>query len=81
MNPLQGCYTFIVGLFMGYICEKGGTLYHAILFHFLFNLWGTTVSQWLAEADPVIQLLCLTAGTIAGLAGGLYFLRKGSRFK
>lgn len=81
MNPLQSCYTFVVGLFMGYICEKGGTLYHAILFHFLFNLWGTTVSQWIAEVNPAIQLLFIFVGTGIGLAGGLHFLRKGNRLK
>lgn len=81
LNPLQSCYTFIVGLFMGYICEKGGTLYHAIFFHFLFNFWATTVSQWIAEADPTLQVLFLFAGTGIGLIGGLYFLRKGSHLK
>ena len=81
LNPLQGCYTFVLGLFMGYICEKGGTLYHSILFHFLFNLWGTTVSQWIAEENPVIQLLFLIVGTAVGLAGGLHFYRKGNQLK
>ena len=81
MNPLQSCYTFFVGLFMGYICEKGGTLYHAILFHFLFNFWGTTVSQLITEANPAIQLLFIIIGTGAGLTGGLYFFRKGNRLK
>lgn len=81
MNPLQGCYTFILGLFMGYICEKGGTLYHAIFFHFLFNLWGTTASQWLLLGDETTQGLIIIIGTIIGLTGGLYFFKKGNRIK
>lgn len=81
MNPLQGCYTFILGLFMGYICEKGGSLYHAILFHFLFNLWGTTASEWLLLGDALTQGLIILFGTVIGLSGGLYFFRKGNRLK
>ena len=77
LNPLQGCYTFVVGLFMGYICEKGGTIYHAILFHFLFNLWGTTSSKWLAVEDVTVQGIITIVGTIVGLVGGMYFLKKG----
>jgi membrane protease YdiL (CAAX protease family) len=81
MNPLQGCYTFILGLFMGYICEKGGTLYHAIFFHFLFNLWGTTASEWLLAGDEATQGLIIMVGTIVGLSGGLYFFKKGNKAK
>lgn len=81
MNPLQGCYTFLLGLFMGYICEKGGTLYHAILFHFLFNLWGTTASEWLMVEDVALQGLIIIAGTIIGLVGGIYFFKKGNLAK
>ena len=81
MNPLQGCYTFILGLFMGYICEKGGTLYHAIFFHFLFNLWGTTASEWLLVGDETTQGLIIIIGTIIGLSGGFYFFHKGNKSK
>ena len=81
MNPLQGCYTFILGLFMGYICEKGGTLYHAIVFHFLFNLWGTTASQWLTLGNETTQALIILFGTCFGLTGGLYFFKKGNKLK
>lgn len=81
MNPLQGCYTFVLGLFMGYICEKGGTLYHAILFHFLFNLWGTTASEWLLMGDETTQGLIIIFGTIIGLTGGLRFFKKGNQLK
>ena len=80
MNPLQGCYTFIVGLVMGYICEKG-SLYHAILFHFLFNLWGTTASEWILIGDETTQGILIMVGTIVGLSGGFHFFRKGNQAK
>ena len=81
MNPLQGCYTFVLGLFMGYICEKGGTLYHAILFHLLFNLWGTTASQWLTMGDENTQALIIFFGTIVGLSLGFRFFKQGNQLK
>ncbi|MBR3810954.1 MAG: CPBP family intramembrane metalloprotease [Agathobacter sp.] len=81
MNPLQGCYTFVIGLFLGYICEKGGTLYHAILFHLLFNLWGTTMSEFLVVEDVVLQGLIIIGGTILGTFGGIFFLQKGGQCK
>ena len=81
MNPLQGCYTFVIGLFMGYICEKGGTLYHAIFFHFLFNLWGTTAGEWLVVEDETLMGLIVMIGTVVGLSAGLYFFHKGNEKK
>ena len=81
LNPLQGCYTFFVGLFMGYICEKGGTLYHAILFHLLFNLWGATASQWLLLGNETTQALIIAFGTIIGLRAGLHLFKKGNTLK
>ena len=81
LNPLQGCYTFILGLFMGYICEKGGTIYHVILFHVLFNFWGTTVSEWLFSGNESTTGLIILAGTLIGLFGGLHFFQKGNKLK
>ena len=81
MNPLQGCYTFILGLFMGYICEKGGSIYHSIFFHLLFNLWGTTVAQWLEFLSPTVQGLLIIFGTAVGLLFGLRFFKKGNQLK
>lgn len=81
MNMLQGCYTFILGLVLGYICEKGGSIYHVILFHFLFNLWGTTASEWLLVGNEMVQGLIIIFGTIIGMVGGMYFFNKGNRSK
>ena len=47
MNMIQGIYAFCLGLFFGYICKKGGSIYHSILLHMLFNFWGTVISQFL----------------------------------
>jgi len=80
MNPLQGCYTFVLGLVLGYIREKGGTLYHVILFHFLFNLWGTTASEWMVFENEILQALAIFGGAAIGMIGGLLLFNKG-KFK
>lgn len=77
MNPIQSCYTFVLGLVLGYIREKGGTLYHVIFFHFLFNLWGTTVSEWMVFENEILQALVIFGGAIIGMVGGLLLFNKG----
>ena len=47
MNWIQGIYAFALGLVLGYVCEKGGSIYYSILLHILFNLWGTVISTLL----------------------------------
>lgn len=81
MNAIQGCYTFFVGLVLGYICQKGGSIYHAIVFHILFNLWGTTVSLWLADANPIILTIIMIASLLFGLSLGFYFFKLGNEQK
>lgn len=81
MNMLQGVYTFVVGLILGYICEKTGSIYHAMFFHLLFNLWGTTASEWLIVDDPMLQVAIIFLGTILGLTFGFILLNKGIQKK
>lgn len=79
MNMLQGCYAFALGLFLGYICEYGGTIYHVILFHFLFNLWGTTASEWLSAIHPTFGGIIILLGTTLGLSLGIKLFQKGTK--
>lgn len=81
MNPLQGCYTFVIGLILGYICEKGGSIWHAIFFHFLFNLWGTTAGEWMIVQDPILQGSIIIISLFAGLIFGFYFFHAGNQKK
>lgn len=64
MNVIQGVYAFFIGIFLGYVCEKGGSIYPAILFHALFNLWGTFAPDWfMYRADePLFFWLWLVVG-------------------
>ncbi len=81
MNPLQTCYTFIIGLILGYICHKGGTIYHVIFFHLLFNLWGTVIAQWMIDLNPLLQGMIVFLSLILGLGLGFFFFHLGNHKK
>lgn len=76
MNMLQGCYAFALGLILGYVCEKGGSIYYSILFHFLYNLWGTTSSWMNALPEAALSALVLL-GTFVLLPAGFVIFRQG----
>lgn len=81
MNPLQGCYTFIIGLILGYIVHKGGTIYHVIFFHLLFNLWGTVASQCILDLNPYLQSAIVIFSLVLGLGLGFYCFNLGNSKK
>ena len=57
MNMIQGIYAFFLGLILGYICERGGSIYHAILLHVLFNFWAAVISQFITFGDSAFAFL------------------------
>jgi len=44
MNLIQGCYTFVIGLILGRLVKKYGTLKASILCHFIINFSGQVMS-------------------------------------
>jgi hypothetical protein len=44
------------------VCEKGGSIYYSLLFHILFNFWGTVIGELLGDIDD------------SGIAGLVIFL-------
>lgn len=79
MNLVQGLYAFILGLVLGYICESSNNIYLAILLHFFFNLWGSTASNWLTDANPIFLSIFVFLSLFVGIAAGFYFFRKGNQ--
>ncbi len=78
-NMVQGTYAFVVGLFCGYVCMKGGSIYLSILFHMLFNLWGTFASDSLTYAgDSVFAHIGIFAGACCAAALGVFLHQKGA---
>lgn len=77
-NIIQGTYAFVVGLFCGYVCYKGGSLYLSILFHMLFNLWGTFASNFLSYQGNSIPLhILIFAAAVCAAAAGVILYRLG----
>ncbi len=77
-NMVQGIYAFVAGLFCGYVCYKGGSLYLSILFHMMFNLWGAFAPGFLSYSGESIWIhlgIALLAAAIS--VGGLFLYRKG----
>ncbi len=68
MNVIQGIYAFFVGLFLGYICERGASIWLSIFLHILFNAWGTLISAFLSA--PSMLLLCILS------AAGFFLFHK-----
>lgn len=44
LNVIQSIYAFMIGLVLGYVCERGGSICLSMFLHMLFNAWGTFVS-------------------------------------
>ncbi len=78
MNVIQGIYAFFIGLFLGYVCEKGGSIYYSIFLHILFNAWGTLMPADMLN-NPMFAGIFLIASMFAGIAGFFIFNKNTSR--
>lgn len=78
MNIVQGIYAFALGLILGYVCDKGKSIYYSIFLHILFNFWGTIISSLFDEISSTAftELLILLITAIS-LAGGFVLFKKG----
>lgn len=77
MNMIQGIYASFIGLFLGYICEAGGTIAHSVLLHIFFNLCGLFVNpnMYYQNGHPFFFLLWLTIGVLMAYTGIFLFQR------
>ncbi len=75
LNMIQGIYAAFLGLFIGYLCEAGGSLAIPILFHAFFNLLGSfaNASMYYHMEQPFFFLLWLTVGVLLTYAGIFMF--------
>ncbi|MCI8482894.1 MAG: CPBP family intramembrane metalloprotease [Lachnospiraceae bacterium] len=77
-NMIQGAYAFVVGMFCGYVCLKGGSIYLSILFHMLFNLWGTFSPEFLSySGDSILIHLAIAAGAALFALFGIFLYGRG----
>lgn len=79
MNMMQGIYAACLGVVLGYVCEKGGSIYYSILLHILFNFWGTVISEYIWIGDSIFSIIFWFLFGIAMTAGGLLVFYFGIR--
>lgn len=78
-NVIQGVYAFVVGLFCGYVCHRGGSIYLSILYHMLFNLWGTFAPGNLTyTGDSTIIHIFIFLLTVVVTFVGFYLYHSGT---
>lgn len=63
LNVIQGCYAFVMGLFMGYVCMKFQSILAPILLHMTINLSGNLVEFILTDNInvPVLIIIFITS--------------------
>lgn len=72
MNIIQGSYAFVLGIILGVVCEKFGSIYYAIFLHICFNFLGTVISQQLDFIDsPVEYAVYYAVIAIAAIAAAV----------
>lgn len=80
MNLIQGVYAFALGLILGLICQRLGSIYYSIFLHICFNLMGTVGASLLngvGENNPL--LLLFYPFLLAALVGSILLIRYGKR--
>lgn len=77
-NLIQGVYTAIFALLLGFVCEYGGSIYYSILMHFAFNLWGVFASTLLSKL-PAAFILMAEGFMFFALIGGVALFLVGQK--
>ena len=77
-NIIQGAYAFVVGLFCGYVCYQGGSIYLSILFHMLFNIWGTFAPSFLSyDGKSILIHIVIFVLAVCFALAGVFLHQKG----
>lgn len=74
MNWIQSVYAGLLGVFLGFIFQRGGSIYLSILAHVLFNIWGSYL-YWMIYSgnNATLFMLQFAAGVLMLLAGILIY--------
>lgn len=65
MNLTQGIYTFVLGLALGYVTHRSGSIAPAMLVHLVYNLMGTLGSDLIYSYLPAPFLILLVTNVVA----------------
>jgi hypothetical protein len=78
MNPIQGCYTFVFALFLGYFAEKSRDLRLPVLVHLVFNGIAVLGSELLlaTNVNTPLAFFLLLFGSMVVCYGGFELIRR-----
>ena len=77
-NIIQCAYAFVVVLFCGYVCYQGGSIYLSILFHMLFNIWGTFAPSFLSyDGKSILIHIVIFVLAVCFALAGVFLYQKG----
>lgn len=79
MNFVQSIYAFLIGLFLGYICYYGQSIYLSIGFHMMFNLWSTLFDNFMYYGNNLLLHIMQFALSILAAAAGICLYLYGTR--
>ncbi len=84
MNLVQGIYAFVLGLLLGYVCNKYKSLWASIIAHLAFNFSGTYITSFLfgtSDVIPTSRLVFTAVGAVVVLAGFTYLLMEDKTYE
>lgn len=64
MNLFQSIYAAVLGILLGFICVKTGSIIGSIIAHIIFNICGSVVFPYLVDISGKFAFLYIIAGTI-----------------
>lgn len=71
MNPLQGIYTFLMGLLFGYLVHKSGTVVTGIILHMAFNAVGVLANSLIIAGSNPMQMFFVMFGAMVATYVGV----------
>lgn len=77
MNALQSCYTFVVGVALGYLMYRYDNIFVSIFIHMIYNFIGTYISDYLPYGgDSYMEYFAWFLGSLIVAYIGLLLLVK-----
>ncbi len=82
MNLVQGCYAFVLGLFLGWVYNRYQTIWMPIFLHFAFNGLNYILSTLLAGvSEGLVLYIVFTIVGVASMIGVFFLVKKENAIK
>jgi membrane protease YdiL (CAAX protease family) len=81
LDPLQGPLAFLLGVFLGWIAERGQSIRPAMVAHGLNNAVAVVTVRWFAQPagnPPSVTALLASGVLFAGCVGGVFVATRGA---